>query len=110
MQAILDKFNTMQMMQQQAANNAEAMHHNDLINKIGKPQSLSIKDPSILSSEDSIQQRRRLRENLEREFGIDYNKRYNRGDYTPDQFMNPMLRQGFNPYPGFGRSYGRDNS
>lgn len=70
------------------------MQQSELMNKMIKPQSLSIKDPSILSSEDSIQQRRRLRENLEREFGLDYNKRFNRGgDFgAPDQFMNPMLR------------------
>lgn len=51
---------------------------------------LSYKDSSILSSEDSIVQRRKLRENLEREFGLgnDY-KQYPRGNYGPDGFYNP---------------------
>jgi hypothetical protein len=32
---------------------------------------LSVKDSSVLSSEDSIQYRRRMRENMERDFAIE---------------------------------------
>lgn len=63
----------MQLMQQQP-NNTELMQQ--LIKSqvpVGTPRG-SFKDGSILSQEDSVQQRRRMRENLEREFGlnIDY--------------------------------------
>jgi len=67
----------------------------DQINKAMKQRlpndpALSLKDSSILSSEDSIMLRRRLRESLEREFGLgtDYSK-YPRGNYGPDGFFNP---------------------
>jgi len=72
---------------------------------------LSLKDSSILSSEDSIMQRRRLRESLEREFGLgtDYSK-YPRGNYGPEGFFH-SAKQGYHPYQNFGRlSYGRDTS
>lgn len=95
MQAIMENFKAMQMLQQQA-------NQMEIISQGGEPigkgmkqrqpndPALSIKDSSILSSEDSIMQRRKLRENLEREFGLgnDY-KQYPRGNYGPDGFYNP---------------------
>lgn len=81
MQSILENFKNIQMMQQ-GQNQLDILSQGgDAINKIMKQRApndpaLSIKDSSILSSEDSIQMRRRLRENLEREFGMDYQKHY----------------------------------